>query len=168
MSNYFDDLILKKLKLKFIKILFSFHYRLIQLGFRHMIVSYIMNQWNSITNIYFYWNYSEQCSPKKKLNLELLQGVQGDGFRPEPSKLVKLYPKKQTLLPYLQRINVKIQVDSQVTILRKIRGNSQESFLGIRGYSQEPFTGKSGENVDSFPQEFLVTHSQEPGPRNFL
>ena len=111
MSNYFDDLILKKLKQKFIKILFSFHYRLIQLGFRHMIVSYIMNQWNSITNIYFYWNYSEQCSPKKKLNLELLQGVLGDGFRPEPSKLVKLYPKKQTLLPYLQRINVKIQVD---------------------------------------------------------
>ena len=47
--------------------------------------------------------------------------------------------------------------ETQVTILRKIRGNSQESF-----------TGKSGENVDSFSQDFLVTHSQEPGPRNFL
>ena len=46
---------------------------------------------------------------------------------------------------------------TQVTILRKIRGNSQESF-----------TGKSGENVDSFSQEFLVTNSEEPGPRNFL
>ena len=57
---------------------------------------------------------------------------------------------------------------SQVTILRKIRGNSQESFLGIRGNSQESFTGKSGENVDSFSQEFLVTNSEEPGPRNFL
>jgi len=45
--------------------------------------------------------------------------------------------------------------ESQVTILRKIRGNSQESFL-------------SGENVDSFSQEFLVTNSEEPGPRNFL
>ena len=56
----------------------------------------------------------------------------------------------------------------QVTILRKIRGNSQESFLGIRGNSQESFRGKSGENVDSFSQEFLVTHSEEPGPRNFL
>jgi len=51
--------------------------------------------------------------------------------------------------------------------LRKIRGNSQESFLEIRGNSQESFTGKSGENVDSFSQEFLVTHSEEPGPRNF-
>ena len=57
---------------------------------------------------------------------------------------------------------------AQVTILRKIRGNSQESFLGIRGNSQESFTGKSGENVDSFSQEFLVTNSEEPGPRNFL
>jgi len=57
---------------------------------------------------------------------------------------------------------------SQVTILRKIRGNSQEYFLGIRGNSQDSFTGKSGENVDSFSQEFLVTHSEEPGPRNFL
>jgi len=56
----------------------------------------------------------------------------------------------------------------QLTILQKIRGNSQESFLGIRGNSRESFTGKSGENVDSFSQEFLVTHSQEPGPRNFL
>ena len=46
---------------------------------------------------------------------------------------------------------------AQVTILRKIRGNSQESS-----------TGKSGENVDSFSQEFLVTNSEEPGPRNFL
>jgi len=36
----------------------------------------------------------------------------------------------------------------QVTILRKIRGNSQESFLGIRGNSQESCTGKSGENVE--------------------
>ena len=46
---------------------------------------------------------------------------------------------------------------SQVTILRKIRGNSQESF-----------TGKSGENVDSFSQEYIVTNSEDPGPRNFL
>jgi len=38
----------------------------------------------------------------------------------------------------------------QVTILRKIRGNSQESFLG-----------NSGENVDSYSKEFLVTHSEE-------
>jgi len=38
--------------------------------------------------------------------------------------------------------------NSQVTILRKIRGNSQKSFLGIRENSQESFTGKSGENVD--------------------
>ena len=45
---------------------------------------------------------------------------------------------------------------------------SQESFLGIRGNSQESFTEKSSENVDSFSHEFLVTHSQEPGPRNFL
>jgi len=45
---------------------------------------------------------------------------------------------------------------------------SWESFLGIRGNSQESFTGKSGENVDSFSQEFLITHSEEPGPRNFL
>ena len=34
----------------------------------------------------------------------------------------------------------------QVTILRKIRGNSQEYF-----------TGKSGENVGSYSEEFLVT-----------
>ena len=39
---------------------------------------------------------------------------------------------------------------SQITILQKIRGNSQESF-----------TGKSGENVDSNSEEFLVTHSKE-------
>ena len=39
---------------------------------------------------------------------------------------------------------------AQVTILPKIRGNSQESF-----------TVKSCENVDSFSQEFLVTHSEE-------
>ena len=57
---------------------------------------------------------------------------------------------------------------AQVTILRKIRGNSQESFLVIRGNSQESSTGKSGENVDSFSQEFLVTNSEVPGPRNFL
>ena len=49
---------------------------------------------------------------------------------------------------------------TQVTILRKIRGNSQESFLEIRGNSQESFTGKSGENVDSFSHEFLVTNSE--------
>ena len=49
---------------------------------------------------------------------------------------------------------------TQVTILRKIRGNSQESFLGIRGNSQESFTGKSSENLDSFSQEFLVTNSK--------
>ena len=54
-----------------------------------------------------------------------------------------------------------ISVPFQVTILRKILGNSQESFLGIRGNSQESFTGKSGENVDSFSQEFLVTISEE-------
>ena len=54
-----------------------------------------------------------------------------------------------------------MQNATQVTILRKICGNSQESFLGICGNSQESFTGKSGENVDSFSQEFLVTHSQE-------
>ena len=98
LTSYFDDLILKKIS-----------------AWSHqgsgMCLSYILNQWNSITNIYFYWNYREQCLPPKKLNQELLQGVQGDGFRPEPSKLVKFYPKKQTLLPYLQRINVKIQVD---------------------------------------------------------
>ena len=57
---------------------------------------------------------------------------------------------------------------AQVTILRKIRGNSQQPFLVIRGNSQESSTGKSGENVDSFSQEFLVTNSEEPGPRNFL
>ena len=38
----------------------------------------------------------------------------------------------------------------QVTILRKIRGNSKEYF-----------TGKSGENVGSYSEEFLVTHSKE-------
>ena len=46
---------------------------------------------------------------------------------------------------------------AQVTILRKIRGNSQESS-----------TGKSGENVDRFYREFPVTNSEEQGPRNFL
>jgi len=51
--------------------------------------------------------------------------------------------------------------ESQVTILRKIRGNSRESFLGIRGNSQESFTGKSGENVDRYSGEFPVTHSEE-------
>ena len=30
------------------------------------------------------------------------------------------------------------------------------------------FHGKTGENVDSFSLEFLVTHSEKPGPRNFL
>ena len=50
---------------------------------------------------------------------------------------------------------------TQVTILLKIRGNSQESFLGIRGNSQESFTGKSGENVDRYSGEFPVTHSEE-------
>ena len=39
---------------------------------------------------------------------------------------------------------------SQVTILWKIRGNSQESF-----------TGKSGENFNSNSEEFLVTHFEE-------
>jgi len=34
--------------------------------------------------------------------------------------------------------------------LRKIRGNSQKFF-----------TGKSGENIDSYSEEFLVTHSEE-------
>ena len=46
---------------------------------------------------------------------------------------------------------------TQVTILRKIRRNSQESF-----------TGKSGENAYSYSEEFLATHSEEPGPKNFL
>ena len=41
-------------------------------------------------------------------------------------------------------------VSSQVTILRKIRGNSQESF-----------TGKSGKSVDSYSEEFLVTRSEK-------
>jgi len=50
-----------------------------------------------------------------------------------------------------------VQAPNQVTILRKIRGNSPESFLGIRGNSQESFTGKSSENVDSYSEEFLVT-----------
>ena len=45
----------------------------------------------------------------------------------------------------------------QVTIFRKIRGNSQESFQGISGNSP----GKSGENVDSYSAEFLVTHSED-------
>ena len=45
----------------------------------------------------------------------------------------------------------------QVIILRKILGNSQESF-----------TGKSSENVNSFFEDFLVTHSEEPGARNIL
>ena len=53
--------------------------------------------------------------------------------------------------------NVEPHDNDQVTILRKICENSQESS-----------TGKSGENVNSFSQEFLVTHSQEPCPRNFL
>jgi len=44
--------------------------------------------------------------------------------------------------------------------LRKIHGNSKESFLGIRGNSQESFSGNSGENVDSYSEEFLVTHSE--------
>ena len=44
-----------------------------------------------------------------------------------------------------------------VTILRKIRGNSPESCLGIRRNSQESFTGKSRENVDSYSEEILVT-----------
>ena len=62
-----------------------------------------------------------------------------------------------------------LNVDSsQVTILRKIHGNSQESFLGIRRNSQESFTGNFSENVDSYSEEFLVTHSEEPGLRNFL
>ena len=46
---------------------------------------------------------------------------------------------------------------SQVTILQKISGNSQESF-----------TGKSSENVDSYFEKFLVTLSEEQDPRNFL
>ena len=50
---------------------------------------------------------------------------------------------------------------SQVTKVRKIRGNSQESFLGIRGNSQEFFTGKSGENVDRYSGEIPVTNSEE-------
>ena len=45
----------------------------------------------------------------------------------------------------------------QVIILRKIRRNFLESF-----------TGKSSENVDSFFEEFLETHFEEPGARNFL
>ena len=36
-------------------------------------------------------------------------------------------------------------------------------FPGNPRNSQESFKGKSGENVDSFSQEFLVTHSEEPG-----
>ena len=50
---------------------------------------------------------------------------------------------------------------SQVTILRKIHGNSQESFLGIRENSQESFSGNSGKNVDSYSEEFLVTLSKK-------
>ena len=50
---------------------------------------------------------------------------------------------------------------TQVTKVRKIRGNSQESFLGIRGNSQEFFTGKSGENVDRYSGEIPVTNSEE-------
>jgi len=43
----------------------------------------------------------------------------------------------------------------QVTILRKIRGNSQESFRGkFPGISRNPFRGTKSE-------EFLVTHSEE-------
>ena len=42
---------------------------------------------------------------------------------------------------------------SQVTILQKIIGNSQESF-----------TGKSSENVDSYFKKFLITLSEEQGP----
>ena len=50
---------------------------------------------------------------------------------------------------------------SQVTILRKIHGNSLESFLGIRENSQESFSGNSGKNVDSYSEEFLVTLSKK-------
>jgi len=39
---------------------------------------------------------------------------------------------------------------SQVTILRKIRGNSQESF-----------TGKSGENIVTHSEEIVITLSKE-------
>ena len=47
--------------------------------------------------------------------------------------------------------DIKVIINStQVTILRKIRGNFQESF-----------TGKSGENVDSNSEEFLVTYSKK-------
>jgi len=48
--------------------------------------------------------------------------------------------------------------------LRKILGNSQESFLGIRGNFQESFTGKSGENVD---RKFVAKRSSEAIPGNF-
>ena len=52
-------------------------------------------------------------------------------------------------MEYEDDINVIIN-STQVTILRKIRGNFQESF-----------TGKSGENVDSNSEEFLVTYSKK-------
>jgi len=35
--------------------------------------------------------------------------------------------------------------------------------MGICGNSKEYFTGKSGENVDSYSEEFLVTHSEISG-----
>ena len=48
-----------------------------------------------------------------------------------------------------------------VTILRKMPGYYQESFLGICGNSQKSFTGKSSENVNNNLGELLTTHSEE-------
>ena len=41
-------------------------------------------------------------------------------------------------------------------------------FPGIFPGNPQTFPAKSGENVNRFSQEFFVTHSEEPGLRNFL
>ena len=57
---------------------------------------------------------------------------------------------------------------SQVTILRKIRGNSLESFPGISENSQESFSGnpvKMLTEIGDFLENFrgMILHSEIPG-----
>ena len=68
--------------------------------------------------------------------------------------------------------NANIQADSQkLLILYKY---SSFRIHPSNNFAENPrkfpgiFHGKTGENVDSFSLEFLVTHSEKPGPRNFL
>ena len=64
---------------------------------------------------------------------------------------IQAYPDFDSDEPFILTTDwSSLNIAAQVTILRKIRRNSQESF-----------TGKSGENVDSFPRNF-----SQPIPRN--